>query len=256
MIPCLVSLCLLGLGTVCQGAVPPPAGGKPSTPDPQIDGFCQVTSHVTGNHFDLSELMRTPPGDTSDWLIRGNDFPANFSANICAPLITPVKVKDVKAPQNVSASYKDPVTGEIKSLGSVSSAPFTRGRSLLLEYTDGSPCVGPKGEKTPYRMSSLFSFKCDSNAHKRAIISYVASPNNCSFYFEVRTPYACPAVNENESLNPFIIFLVITFVAFLVYVVGTSLWSPRGGVSLGGIRLTTASFGRRTSGGSKYDYDI
>ncbi|CAN6675064.1 hypothetical protein TRVA0_083S00122 [Trichomonascus vanleenenianus] len=202
---------------------------------------CTATNHLTGNFFDLGPLERVLPKDSSDWHVRGWDFPANFTLNICAPVVDSVDVTDVTVPNNVSAYYTD-AEGRAHSLGSVSSKPYFRGRNLLLEYTGGSHCY-LKGEMTPYRMSSIISFKCDQELAtlNRASVSYVANSNNCTFFFEVRTPHACPSVDAEKSLSPVVIFLFITMVAVGVYYLAT--------------RLRMASFRRRFNGSNSYGKD-
>lgn len=52
---------------------------------------CTVISHATGNYFDLQPLIREYPKNSLDWQVRGIDYHANFTLNICAPLLLPVE---------------------------------------------------------------------------------------------------------------------------------------------------------------------
>lgn len=127
---------------------------------------------------------------------------------------------------NVSAvaRYGD---GTIKSLGTASSTPYFRGRNLLLEYHNGSPCIGPDGSATGLKMSTLISIKCDHDlAASHAAISFIGSPDNCTYFFEARSVHACPASNKEESMAPVPIFLVFCGVAVLVYALASMLLTP------------------------------
>lgn len=127
---------------------------------------------------------------------------------------------------NVSAvvSFSD---GTIKSLGTSNYQPYFRGRNLLLEYHDGSPCVDANGNLTGLRMSTLISFKCDHDtAASHAGISFLSSPDNCTFFFEARSVHACPSTNKEQSMAPVPIFLIILGVAVLVYALASILLQP------------------------------
>ncbi|VVT49707.1 uncharacterized protein SAPINGB_P002403 [Magnusiomyces paraingens] len=219
---------------------------------------CTVSSHATGNYFDLQPLTKEYPHDSADWQIRGIDYPGNFTINFCAPLLLPVEFDDqgnevaaasrdkpvksalqsldetAKTLENASQSYSANVSavlrledGTLKSLGKASSTPYFRGRNLLLEYHDGSPCMNPDGSPTKMRMSTLVSFKCDHDlAASHALVSFLGAPDNCTFLFEARTLHACPASNKQESVAPVPIFLVISLVAFGVYAVASILLKP------------------------------
>lgn len=113
------------------------------------------------------------------------------------------------------------------SLGKLSTAPYFRGRNLLLEYTDGSPCLNPDGTETKLRMSSLISLKCDHDlAASHASISFLGSPDNCTFLFEARTLHACPATNQEQSMAPIPIFLIFVIITVGVYTVGSIFLKP------------------------------
>jgi cation-dependent mannose-6-phosphate receptor len=84
------------------------------------DTPCVARSPTTGLYFDLSAISLTPPElkdgkkvnkDDRDesWHAKGHDYPANFTLNICAPVIE--KVEDVVGVEpslwkNVSAYYE------------------------------------------------------------------------------------------------------------------------------------------------------
>lgn len=195
--------------------------------------FCAAVSKLTGDFVDLSQLAKTIDHGDQDWHIRGLDFGSNFSVNICKPVVRPPpdQYSQVATPQNVGAYYID-ANGRAQSLGEASAKPYFRGRNLVLQYDNGSPCLDRDGRETPFRKSSIFSFRCDrdlllsSPPSKAAVLTYAASANECSFFFEVRAVQACPSVDTTQGINPIIIFLVFIMVALLVYSSSTVLRLP------------------------------
>lgn len=90
---------------------------------------CVARSPTSGLYYDLNAISLAPPklkdgkqvyeGDRDEsWHAKGHDYPANFTINICAPVIEDVQdVVGVEASrwQNVSAYYEQ--EGRIYSLG-------------------------------------------------------------------------------------------------------------------------------------------
>lgn len=84
------------------------------------DTPCVARSPTTGLYFDLSALSLSPPElkdgkkvvkDARDdsWHAKGHDYPANFTINICAPVIenvTDVVGVESSRWKNVSAYYE------------------------------------------------------------------------------------------------------------------------------------------------------
>lgn len=136
-----------------------------------------------------------------------------------------------------------------------------RGRKLVLNYTDGSPCdssarrrallaheaedIGPSEliggdddeeddweSKTPSkstvrRKSSIISLLCEREpmAPKvpQAAVAFVgASQDECTYFFEVRSPAACAGaeIDSSSGLGPGGVFGVIMLIALIVYLVG------------------------------------
>ncbi|KAL9619307.1 MAG: hypothetical protein Q9160_006072 [Pyrenula sp. 1 TL-2023] len=115
---------------------------------------CTLHSPTSGSYFDLTRLQLAPPDDpkksissspsqrTESWHARGHDYGANFTLNFCGPVIEDLKDVegvDKKLWQNVSAYYETE-KGDLYSIGQNSASPLFRGRKLVLNYTDGSPC--------------------------------------------------------------------------------------------------------------------
>ena len=128
------------------------------------------------------------------------------------------------------------------------SEPIFRGRKLVLNYTDGSPCGSssklfprkssedddddiphriPKpedGSTSVRRKSTLLSFFCERETvgeHKAAVSFVGASPDECTYFFEVRSAAACAGIDKKEqSLGPAGVFGVILLIAAVVYLLG------------------------------------
>ncbi|KAF6836679.1 vacuolar sorting receptor [Colletotrichum plurivorum] len=176
---------------------------------------------------------------TTDYHARGWDYGRNFTLNICAPVIE--SVEDVVglskgASKNVSAYYTH--NTETYSIGESNMDIQIRGRSLVLQYKDGSPCgeskskrstahagtsfnrfvddddrtlitasdsdkkkaSSEKDEKTTRRKSATISFHCDTEqVGGAAHISFVGSdPDDCAYFFEARSQHACPRAEPHQ----------------------------------------------------------
>lgn len=125
-----------------------------------------------------------------------------------------------------------------------------RGRKLVLNYTDGSPCEDgsrkrahsvedlvsraedddddddDKNTKKPSsgvrRKNTVISMLCDKDPlAPKLTLSFVGSPDECSYFFEGRSIAACATLNTTKgTLNPGGVFGVIVLIAMLVYLVG------------------------------------
>lgn len=180
---------------------------------------CTVANALTGNFYDLRPLIR----QDDYWRIRGFDYGHNFTMSICSA------VENAEGASDKTAAFYYDDSGRLVSLGKPSSDVYFRGKNLVLEYKNGSRCMGPSGEPTPFRKSATLVFKCDRNVHaiqREAYISYIASQNDCSFFFNVYTPYACPQVDKNTTMSPVALFLIIGVVAALVYFFGSLFYKP------------------------------
>lgn len=155
---------------------------------PAPDKPCTIHSPNTGLYFDLNTISLLPPGARdgqkphfedreASWHAKGHDYPANFTVNVCAPVIEEVQDVvgvDKERWQNVSAFYE--MDGQTYSIGYVdlplkrgemtdsrrgakkfltyrqqSSSLLFRGRKLVLNYTDGSPCPATPEEPKLFR---------------------------------------------------------------------------------------------------------
>jgi cation-dependent mannose-6-phosphate receptor len=136
------------------------------------------------------------------------------------------------------------------------SEPIFRGRKLILNYTGGSLCPfkaskrslpaslspreiidgdddddedgnkkkgeGDKNKKTEERRkTTVISLLCDNDPLAKTSISFVAAIDDCAYFFEGRSPFACGGVHqETQALGPGGVFVVIGMIAVLVYFVG------------------------------------
>ncbi|KAJ5468445.1 Vacuolar sorting receptor (Mrl1) [Penicillium sp. IBT 31633x] len=204
------------------------------------DAPCVARSPTTGLYFDLNAISISPPdlknghkplkdARNESWFARGHDYPANFTINICAPVIENVTgVVGVEASRwkNVSAYYER--DNKVYSIGEQASKPFFRGRKLVLNYTNGSPCEDDynmaSSNISTRTKSTVMSFLCDRDAAPNvATASFVGSMDSCSYFFEVRSSAACGgiAVDPNAGgLGPGGVFGVIMLIAVAVYLIG------------------------------------
>lgn len=132
------------------------------------------------------------------------------------------------------------------------SEPIFRGRKLILNYTGGSLCPSSKSKRSlPVSLSSrailddddddddepkkkpskdksdtrrkttVISLLCDSDPLAKTSISFVAAVDDCTYFFEGRSPSACGGVHqETQALGPGGVFGVIATIAVLVYFAG------------------------------------
>ncbi|RMZ84225.1 hypothetical protein DV738_g668, partial [Chaetothyriales sp. CBS 135597] len=71
----------------------------------------------------------------------------------------------------------------------------------------------------------MISFTCDTSPtlSGRPAVSFIGTPDHCTYIFEVRSRYACGGTTssgEKGTLGPGAVFLVILGIALLVYIIG------------------------------------
>lgn len=223
---------------------------------------CTIHSTSTGSYFDLRPLdlslqqqkhtsKSKKDSRTESWHSKGHDYPANFTLNFCGPAIEPLEdVVGVPSSRwkNVSAFYRTENDKKIYSIGQSNSELVFRGRQLLLNYTNGSPCpdlddsgnpthtreiidVGDddkhssKPSHSTRRKSTLLSLQCDRDPSlsTHPSLSFLGTLDHCTYFFEAHSRYFCGGAtssNEPGSLGPGGVFAVIVVVALLAYLVG------------------------------------
>lgn len=104
---------------------------------------CVARSPTSGLYFDLNAIRLSPPelkdGEKVDkdardesWQARGHDYPANFTLNVCAPVIEDMRDVVGVDPllwRNVSAYYEQ--DGQIYSIGYEFCCNFTASYCVL-----------------------------------------------------------------------------------------------------------------------------
>lgn len=227
---------------------------------------CTIHSPSTGSFYDLRPLQAFGPDQTTksslarneSWHARGYDYPGNFTINFCGPVVenlTDVDGVSKSRAANISAFYIDPATENPISIGQANSELVFRGKKLLLNYTNGSPCPDLDEDGTPLsrraiigdddnddedadddepkkptkvgvrHKSTLLSFMCDtsSTSNQHPSISFLGSPDHCTYIFEVKSRWACAGATPSTdpgSLGPGSVFGVILAIALLVYMIG------------------------------------
>ena len=115
-----------------------------------------------------------------------------------------------------------------------------RGRRLVLQYTNGSPCGGKdkrswegwandddddedKKSKGNRRKSAIISFHCDKDPLSTTTsASFVGvDPDECAYSFEVLSKDACTTAEPaKQGVGPAAVFAIIGVIAILVYFLG------------------------------------
>ncbi|RMZ75572.1 hypothetical protein DV737_g5246, partial [Chaetothyriales sp. CBS 132003] len=201
---------------------------------------CTIHSPSTGSFIDLRPLQLTTTGTKSQaasnvsYRARGYDYPYNFTLNFCGPVVESVENVDGVARSrwaNISAYYHDEA-GTTYSLGQENHDLVFRGRKLLTNYTMGSPCPDLDEDGNPIlatarhvAANTIITFACDTSPtlSGRPAVSFIGTPDHCTYIFEVRSRYACGGTTssgEKGTLGPGAVFLVILGIALLVYAVG------------------------------------
>ena len=137
--------------------------------------------------------------------------------------------------------------------------PVIRGRKMVLNYTDGSPCpslekrqeagareiIDDDGDKkddgkkdddekkkdksvsSTRRKTTIISMLCERDPlMPQLTLSFVASPDECTYIFEARSSAACASIEQaKQTLGPSGVFSVILIIAVIVYVVGGCVYS-------------------------------
>ncbi|TKA78202.1 hypothetical protein B0A55_03781 [Friedmanniomyces simplex] len=129
---------------------------KPTTTPPPP---CTLRSPNTHAFFDLNPLHIADPATSKSknprdhsWNATGWDMGYNFTMNFCGGVIEDLGERggvvgvEKGLWRNVSAFYE--TGGKVYSIGQQNSAPVLRGRKLVMNYTDGSPCDAEAGKRS------------------------------------------------------------------------------------------------------------
>ncbi|TAQ87861.1 hypothetical protein B7494_g3823 [Chlorociboria aeruginascens] len=211
------------------------AGGLDDKKSPPPDP-CTIASG-TGSFYDLRPLSVVPPEEgkrpvknakIDSWHARGHDYKSNFTLNICAPVVE--DIEDVVGVEkslrkNVSAFYD--YEGKTYSLGQQSSSLVLRGRRLILQYTNGSPCGGNRKreakskddddddddkDKAKGHKSALVLLQCEKDPlAPQATVSFLGTdPDECSYSFLINSHAACSGSEPaKQGVGPGAVFAII-----------------------------------------------
>ncbi|CEP61576.1 Mrl1p LALA0_S03e05952g [Lachancea lanzarotensis] len=187
------------------------------------DLFCAVMNPHTGNYIDLSQLSATPNSLRKDshrqhrkqqdwqktrWLVKEPETQRNYTLGICSSA-TRQGVDSLA--NSTGAFFVDPQSHQEVSIGDFNTQPRFVGKKLTMTYENGDLC--PNGID---KRSTLLNFVCDKEIQSKAQVNYVGSLHNCSYFFEVRSVYACPTSHKSNDVNVLGIFFGIFLVFFAV----------------------------------------
>ncbi|CCK68387.1 Mrl1p KNAG_0A07340 [Huiozyma naganishii CBS 8797] len=196
------------------------------------DPFCAVTNPASGSFIDLSQLSASPNKQNTKkkggqktnfdksktrWLVKGYgpDLGLNFTLSVCSSPVVDESDESHQLKNTTGAYYFDSKRGKYVSIGDFSTKPKLFGvtsKKLTLEYGNGDSCPNSVDRK-----STLLNFVCDRDIlNSKAQISYIGDLHNCSYFFEVRSVYACPTSTNNNEFNAWGIFFGIFAVFCLV----------------------------------------
>uniref|UniRef100_A0A1D1XNK5 Autophagy-related protein 27 n=1 Tax=Anthurium amnicola TaxID=1678845 RepID=A0A1D1XNK5_9ARAE len=187
---------------------------KADDPQPQP---CTVTNETTNKYYDLSPLTRK---EGEDWIVKGYGTGWTFRINICHGVLyrdENDKSSDFDQIGVYGKNENDDGMGD-HSLGSVSQTPIFRGDNLVMEFTKGKFCGG-----TNYKRSSAISFICDQTVEGQGQPKFVSTFYDCAFFFEWRTPAACPTGKKGSAgagSGGWSVFITIFVIALIAYFVG------------------------------------
>ncbi|KAL6939944.1 hypothetical protein ACO0RG_003795 [Hanseniaspora osmophila] len=205
--------------------------------------FCAVKHPVYGTYIDLSQLSTTPntPSGSGNknknknkkqqnqdqptlpvktrWSVNGWDYTTNFTLGICSSAVDDIEsgsstttLSSVTSEKNNTGAFyyesnEARSRNRYTSIGEYSTTPRFMGKKLVLQYDNGDFCPNGIDKKT-----TLLNFVCDKEISSRAQINFIGSLHNCSYFFEVRSIYACPTTVVKDDYNVIGIFLFIIVV--------------------------------------------
>ncbi len=94
---------------------------------------------------------------------------------------------------------------------------------MFNDDTSGKANVAARREKETRRKSATFAFLCDRDPITAdATVSFVNTPDECAYFFKVRSQHACAGVEPHKpgSVGPGGVFSIIFFVFLSVYFIG------------------------------------
>ncbi|XP_042211767.1 cation-independent mannose-6-phosphate receptor-like isoform X2 [Homarus americanus] len=145
---------------------------------------CRVTDN--GMVYDLSELSSTKMNE--EYFI--TDGSKKFVLNVCRSV---VHSRTSRCPYTAASCIVDlKHENESLNIGEVHSGPYLENGILKLKYTDGEIC-----EKKSKPYETIIEFMCDK--HELYPYPQLIGEEDCTYFFEWKTPLACPVSFESST---------------------------------------------------------
>ncbi|CAG8596577.1 17460_t:CDS:2 [Dentiscutata heterogama] len=163
-----------------------------------------------------------------NWKIESNGFKYEFRLSVCKALKEPGTVTNKENAGVWGRETETSKTSE-ENLGhnvvvvytENYDTAFIRGQyyydMLFLKYEGPNNC---KGISSAYYYTSLIRFICDQTVEKSHPPKLINVFEDCAFWFEWRTPSACPVKMNSQSTGAIGVFFTILGIALAVYFIG------------------------------------
>ncbi|KAJ1994308.1 Cation-independent mannose-6-phosphate receptor CI-MPR [Dimargaris cristalligena] len=174
---------------------------------------CTLKDPNSENYYNLRALRHATSGE-DDWEVEPFNSGYQFRLNVCHAL-TGDTSKLRNARQTAALAMRD---DQVWSLGQASHDLRVRGDRLVLKYADGDRCEVPggAGTKSDYYRTSVLSLVCDKNVRGLGKPEFVDQVDSCAYFFEWRTPVACPTSEPSDSSAGGTFFVAI-FILVAIY---------------------------------------
>ncbi|CAB4424849.1 unnamed protein product [Rhizophagus irregularis] len=178
---------------------------------------CTVTNETTNKYYDLSPLKKT---EGNDWIVYGYGTGWTFYINVCHGVLyrddkdSESNFEDIGV-YGINPELYNRTLEKSHNIGKLSNNPLIRGDKLVMEFSNGKLCG-----LTNYKSASVVSFICDKTVEGQGQPIFISSYQDCAFFFEWRTPAACPTDKKDASKGGWGVFFTIFVIALIVYFVG------------------------------------
>ncbi|CAG8478865.1 9064_t:CDS:2 [Acaulospora morrowiae] len=171
---------------------------------------CQVKNVTSQQIYDLRPLIRE---SGADWEVVSQNY--TFHLNVCHKILY-----DKTGLSNVDSfgiwGKREGGNENLKVFsGKFSKEPQLIEGALHLKYESDDHCG-----TNDYKRSALIVFTCDQTVDGSGAPRFVTSFNDCAFWFEWRTPVACPSKIKGEGMGSWGVFFTISGIALAAYLIG------------------------------------
>jgi cation-dependent mannose-6-phosphate receptor len=168
--------------------------------------LAQSTVHSTHPLIHAYSLENTEP------VFRGRKLILNYTGGSLCPSIKSKRDQPANLPREI---IKDPDDDDDED-----DKPKKKKPSEDKDKDDKDKEEKDK-DKHARRKTTIISLLCDSDPLAKTSVSFVAAVDDCTYFFEGRSPHACGGLHkEQQALGPSGVFGVIALIAVLVYLVG------------------------------------